>query len=355
VPIIARYILRTVFAYTALVLAALLVLGGLFLFITEQDDIGTGSYTATQAMTYVFLNLPNLACQLLPIAALVGSLLGLGNLARDNELVVMRASGISTLRFCTWLAVAGLILAVFMAGVGEFVAPPLEKYARQMKMFSKYSELSFAGNRGVWVRDGDTIISVGQQTAEARFGGIQIFRFGPGRRLLDAGRAAAAVAEEGRGWQLENYSATHFTEDGTEARKEAVEQFNSTLSPDFLGLAVVDPQAMGLRDLLAYIDHMRHNDLDSSRLEVTLWSRIARFGALALVIMLSLPFSFGPMRSTGQGARAVLGILIGAGFVMVSQTLENSGQILGLSPLVTGFLPTALLGALTLTMLVRAR
>jgi lipopolysaccharide export system permease protein len=354
-PIIARYILRTVFAHTALVLAVLLVLGGLFLFITEQDDIGTGSYTATQAITYVFLNLPNLACQLLPIAALIGSLLGLGNLARDNEIVVMRASGITTLRFCTWLAVAGLILAVLMAGVGEFVAPPLEKYARQMKMFSKYSEFSFAGNRGVWVRDGDTIISVGQQTAQSRFGGIQIFRFGPGRKLLDAGRAAAAVAEGGRGWRLENYSATHFEEDGTEARKAAVEQFNSALSPDFLGLAVVDPQAMGLRDLMAYVDHLRHNDLDSSRFEVTLWSRFARFAALVLVLVLSLPFSFSPMRSTGQGARVVLGILIGAGFVMVSQTLENSGQILGLSPLVTGWLPTALLAAVTFTMVVRTR
>jgi lipopolysaccharide export system permease protein len=355
VPILARYILRTVFGYTALVLVVLLVLGGLFLFITEQDDIGTGSYTATQAMTYVFLNLPRLACQLLPVAALIGSLLGLGNLARGNELVVMRASGITTLRFCTWLAVAGMVLAVLMAGVGEFVAPPLEKYARQMKVFSKYSEFSFAGNRGVWVRDGDTIISVGQQTAQSRFGDIQIFRFGPGRVLVNAARADAAVAEEGKGWRLENYSETRFTQDGTETRKAAVEQFNSTLSPDFLGLAVVEPEAMGLRDLMAYIDHLRHNELDSSRFEVTLWSRTARFAALMLVLMLALPFSFGPMRASGQGARTVVGILIGSAFVLLSQTLENSGQILGLSPALTGWLPTALLAALTLTMLVRAR
>jgi len=355
VPILARYILRTVFAYTALVLAVLLVLGGLFLFINEQDDIGTGSYTATQAMTYVFFNLPSFACQLLPVAALIGSLLGLGNLARGSELVVMRASGITTARFCVWLAVAGLIMAVLMAGVGEFVAPPLEKYARQVKVFSKYSEFSFAGSRGAWVRDGDTIISVEQQSAKSRFGGVQIFRFGPGRVLLDAGRAEAASVDEATGWHLENYAETRFVGDGTEAGKVAVEEFHSTLSPDFLGLAVVEPQAMGLRDLLAYVEHLRHNGLDSSRFEVALWSRTARFVALMLVLMLALPFSLGTMRSTGQGARTVVGILIGAGFVLMSQTLENSGQILGLSPLVTGLLPTALLGAITLTLLVRTR
>lgn len=354
-PILARYILRTVFAYTALVLAVLLVLGGLFLFIHEQDDIGTGSYTATQALTYVLFNLPTLGCQLLPVAALIGSLLGLGNLARGSELVVMRASGITTLRFCIWLSVAGLVLAVLMAGVGEFVAPPLEQYGRQVKVFSKFSEFSFAGSHGAWVRDGDTIISVEQQSTKSRFGGVQIFRFGPGRVLLDAGRADAASVDDRAGWRLENYAETRFAGGGTEARKAAVELFHSTLSPDFLGLAVVEPQAMGLRDLLAYAEHLRRNDLDSSRFEVAFWARVARFVALLLVLMLALPFSLGPMRATGQGARVVVGILIGAAFVLMSQTVENSGQIMGLSPPVTGWLPTALLGAFTLTMLVRAR
>jgi lipopolysaccharide export system permease protein len=354
-PILARYILRTVFAYTALVMAVLLVLGGLFLFINEQDDIGTGTYTAAQAMTYVFLNLPNFACQLLPVAALIGALLGLGNLARGSELVVMRASGVTTARFCAWLVVAGVILAALMAGVGEFVAPPLEKYARQVKVFSKYNEFSFAGSRGAWVRDGDTVISVEQQSAKSRFGGVQIYRFGPGRVLLDAGRADAASVEEGNEWRLENYADTRFVGDGTEAGKVAVEKFSSTLSPDFLGLAVIEPQAMGLRDLMTYTEHLRRNSLDPSRFEVALWSRVARFAAIMLVLMLALPFSLGAMRSSGQGARTVVGILIGAGFVLLSQTLENSGQILGLSPIVTGWLPTALLAVLTFGMLLRTR
>jgi lipopolysaccharide export system permease protein len=192
VSTLGRYILRTVFAYTAITLLVLLVLGSLFLFISEQDDIGTGNYTASRAMVFVLLNLPNFACQILPIATLIGSLLGLGNLARGSELVVMRASGITTAQFCLWLAVAGLILAIVMVTLGEFVAPPLEKYARQVKVFSKYSEFSFAGNRGTWVRDGDTIISVDQQSAESRYGGVQVFRFDSSRRLLSVGRRRAA-------------------------------------------------------------------------------------------------------------------------------------------------------------------
>ena len=213
--ILGRYVLRAVLGYTALAMLVLLALGALFLFISEQGDIGTGNYTASQAMMFVLLSLPTFAGQLLPIAALIGALLALGNLARGSELVVMRASGITTARFCWWLAVAGILLAVLMVSMSEFVAPPMEKYARQLKVFSKFSEFSFAGNRGTWVRDGDTIVSVEQQSSASRFGGVQLFRFDAKRRLLTIARAESASVNRENTWRLENYSETRFSPDGT--------------------------------------------------------------------------------------------------------------------------------------------
>jgi len=355
VPILGNYIVRTILGYTALVMLVLLALGALFLFIGQQDDIGTGGYTATQALLFVALNLPSYLFQLLPVGALIGALLGLGNLARGSEMVAMRAAGVTTARFCVWLGAAGVILAVLMVGLGEFVAPPLEKYARQLKVFSKYSEFSFAGNRGTWVRDGDTIISVAQQSANSRYGGVQVFSFDAGRRLLGVGRAESASLDEQNRWQLENYAETRFTGDGTESVRSPVKEVRSTLSADFLGLAVVEPETMGLRDLRSYIAHLQRNDLDSTAFEAAFWARIARVTALLLVVIMALPFALGPMRSSGQGARTVVGILIGAGFVLLSQTLESSGRLFDLSPWVVGWGPTLLLAALTFGLLARLR
>ena len=129
--VLGRYVIRTVLGYTSMVMIVLLALGALFMFIGQQDDIGVGNYTATQALLFVALNLPSYLFQLLPVAALIGSLLGLGNLARGSELIVMRASGVTTARFCLWLGTAGLILGSLMFVVGEYVAPPLGSYARQ--------------------------------------------------------------------------------------------------------------------------------------------------------------------------------------------------------------------------------
>lgn len=354
-PILGSYLVRTVLGYAALAMLVLLALGALFLFIGQQDDIGTGSYTASQAMLFVALNLPSYMFELLPVGALIGALLGLGNLARGSELVVMRAAGVTTLRFCGWLSLAGMVLAVLMVLLGEFVAPPLEKYGRQLKVFSKYSEFSLAGNRGTWVRDGDKIISVEQQSADARYGGVQVFRFDGERRLLSVGRAESASVDEAKRWSLENFVETRFENGGTVAQEARVQQIASSLSPDFLGLAVVEPETMGLRDLVSYTAHLRRNDLDSTQFEIAFWSRTARVGALMLVVLLALPFALGPMRSSGQGGRTVVGILIGAGFVLLSRTLESSGQLFGLPPWLVGWIPTAVLATLTFAMLSRAR
>jgi lipopolysaccharide export system permease protein len=355
VPILGNYVIRTVLAYTALVVLVLLALGALFLFISQQDDIGTGGYTASQAMLFVALNLPSYLFQLLPVGALIGALLGLGNLARGSELVVMRASGVTTARMCLWLGLSGIILGIVMLALGEVVAPPLEKYARQLKVFSKYSEFSFAGKRGTWVRDGDTIISIEQQSADARYGGVQVFKFDGERRLQYVGRAESASVDDGHRWLLEGYAETRFANGGTESERSDTKEVRSTLTADFLGLAVVEPETMGLRDLRAYIAHLQRNDLDSSPFEAAFWARIARVAAMLLVVMLALPFALGPMRTSGQGSRTVIGILIGAGFVLVSQTLENSGQLFDLPPWVVGWGPTAILAALTFVLLTRVR
>ena len=112
---------------------------------------------------------------------------------------------------------------------------------------------------------------------------------------------------------------------------------------------------MGLKDLRDYIAHLQRNDLESTKYETALWSRISRFAAVLFVVMLALPFSVGSLRNSGQGARTVIGVLIGAGFVLASRTLESSGELFNLSPVLVGWIPTALLAMLTATLLWRNR
>ncbi|HVC29975.1 MAG TPA: LptF/LptG family permease, partial [Steroidobacteraceae bacterium] len=79
--VIDRYIVRTVLGSVAMVMAAVLVLGGLFVFISQQSDIGVGHYTVADALRYTLLNLPQQVYELLPITTVIGSLIGFWQLA----------------------------------------------------------------------------------------------------------------------------------------------------------------------------------------------------------------------------------------------------------------------------------
>jgi len=114
-----RYIGRSILTTSLLVLMTLVALASIFAFISELDDVGKGNYGVATAAQYVFLTIPGKAYLLFAPAVLLGSLLGLGALASNSELTVMRAAGISTGRIIRAVSVTGVALMLLIALIGE--------------------------------------------------------------------------------------------------------------------------------------------------------------------------------------------------------------------------------------------
>ena len=354
--IIDRYLIGTILLYTAMVLGVLLTLGGLFVFIEQQDDIGVGTYGAADALLYTILNLPQTAFELMPIAALIGGLLGLGVLARGSELVVIRASGVSVARLAASAATAGILIAVLTALLGEVIAPPLQTFARQQKAFSKFSDVSFAGSGSAWVKDGNMIVSVHEQSADNLFGGVYIFRFSGPHELLSVGHAArASISESGGGWRLDGYTESRFDDEHVIASPRTTLDLSTHVNPGFLGIAASEPRQLPSLGLWRLIRHLEANGLETGTYVFAFWSRIARTCAVIVVSLLAVPFALGPLRSSGAGARIVIGVLIGVAFFLVQRTLESGGIVFNLDPVIVAWIPTAALLLLTTILIARTR
>src|ERR1700739_4925008 len=181
--ILDRYLYRTVLLYTAMAMAVLLTLGALFVFISQQGDIGVGSYSAGDAFLFTLLNVPQQAFELLPIGAMIGALMGLGNLASGSELVVTRASGVSVWRIAWPVGLAGLTLSLAMYAIGEYVAPPLAQFAKREKTTSKLADVSFAGTSSAWVKDGNLILRVQTGEVDQSFGGVSLYELAAPNKL----------------------------------------------------------------------------------------------------------------------------------------------------------------------------
>ena len=338
-----RYLIRSILEGVFLVVLVLLSLGFLFLFLGQQDDIGQGRYGFIDALAFSLLNLPQQAWELLPISALIGGMLALGNLARGSELIVMRASGWSLSRFLRPVTIAGVVLVMLGTILGEWLAPPMQQLARQQKLFSKFEDVSFAGRGEAWVRDGALIINIERQSGSGQYGGMMIYEIDTANRLVALGRAATARVEGEGNWVLEQYVESRFGAESVRAARQESRDLPSNLSTEFIGIAAAAPADLPVMALWRLWGHLGLNQLDSEQTEFAFWSRIARGLAPIAALWLALPFAFGSLRSTGAGGRVALGLGLGIGFFLLQKMLESGVTVFGGQPLLFAWLPTLLM------------
>jgi lipopolysaccharide export system permease protein len=351
--LLSQYLMRAIIASTALVLVVLLAIAGLFEFIGELDDI-QGDYQTPQAVLFTALRLPNLAFEMLPVAVLIGSLLGLGALAGHSEIIVMRSAGLSISRLASMVALSGGVLLVFTALLGEFIGPPLDFYGRDMRMEARYQKGDESGH-SAWVKDGPVYLHLQRVNSEFEFGSIYLFRFDEENELASIARAENSGIDEQDNWVLESLRETRFRDDGVQVVQSSMAVESFEVNSELLGSSLVKPLSLSARGLLLYIDYLKRNNLNASQYESEIWNRASRTLTVLVMPILALAFVFGSLRSGGAGSRLVIGVVIGLAYYLASETLANSGQVFNLNPVVVNWLPFILLCGITATALARIR
>ncbi len=332
--ILSQYLMRTILASTAMVLLVLLALAGLFEFIAELDDT-QAAYQTPQVILYALLRLPILAFAMLPVAALIGSLLGLGALAGHSEIIVMRSAGLSVVRLSGMVALSGLVMLVITGLIGEFIGPPLDLYARDMRMEARYQKGDARLGNETWVKDGPVYLHLERVNSEFEFGSIYLFRFNEDN--------------------LENLRETRFRDDGVQVVESSLAVESFEVNAELLGSSLSKPLSLSARGLMVYIDYLKRNNLDASQYESELWYRASRTLTVLIMPIMALAFVFGSLRSGGAGGRLMIGVIIGLAYYLGSETLANSGQVFNLNPVLINWLPSLALLLVTVVALVRIR
>ena len=154
-----RYIGKSVFLAIIAVLGIILGLASLFAYIDEMSDI-SNTYTLMDAASFVLLTAPRRLYDMLPMAALIGCLIGLGSLASSSELTIMRAAGVSIGRI-VW-AVMKPMLVLMLVGVliGEYLAPVTENKAQAERSLAQGGGEAQSSKRGMWHRQGDEFVHI---------------------------------------------------------------------------------------------------------------------------------------------------------------------------------------------------
>jgi len=129
--ILDNYLRKAILNQFLLVLSVLMAL---FIFITFVDELGSvnrGNYGVLKITQFVILSTPKIMYEVFPIAALIGAIMGLANLAKESELIVIRSIGVSINQIIISTLKTGAILGVAGVIIGEIIAPITETKAQR--------------------------------------------------------------------------------------------------------------------------------------------------------------------------------------------------------------------------------
>lgn len=337
-----RYVGRWVLGGTLLALGVLLALVSVFALMDQLEDVGKGQYTLAAMAEYLALTTPRRAYELVPVAALLGTLLGLGVLASHSELTVMRSAGVSGWRVGGAALKAAAVPVLAGVLVGELVAPVADDLAEARRSIAVTSQIALKTRTGFWARDGRSFVNIREVLPDRRLAGVYVYDFDERRRLRAATRAERA-RPEGEGWVLEGVSESVISPTGVGRITAAERVWDLALSSDFVGFAVVRAERASSADLARYVRFLRSNGQDPAVYELALWVKLSMPFTAAAMVLLAVPFVFGPLRSVGVGQRILAGALVGVAFHIVSQATSQLGLVYGLTPAIGATGPTVLI------------
>jgi lipopolysaccharide export system permease protein len=347
-----RYIGSQVIVAILGVLGVIVGLALLFAFIDELGDV-EGNYGLLEASWYVFLTLPRRVYEMLPMAALIGCLIGLGGLASSSELTVMRAAGVSIGRI-VW-AVMKPMLALVLAGIliGEYLAPWSENLAQSDRAMAQGGGEAQSAKRGLWHRQGEEFVHINAVQPNGVLYGVTRYRFDDQRHLQSSSFARRALYQ-GDHWQLEDVATTNFLGRSTEVVEAASERWDVELNPQLLGTVVLEPDALSVTGLWRYIHYLAEQGLNNGQYWLAFWTKVLQPVVTAALVLMAISFIFGPLRSVTLGQRVFTGVLVGFVFSIAQDLLGPSSLVFGFSPLLAVLIPAAICALAGIGLLRRA-
>lgn len=316
----------------------LVALLSFFNYVDQLRDVGTGNYGTLQAAEYVVLIIPRIIYQMMPIAVLIGVIAGLGILANNNELIVMRAAGISINKIIISVMKAGALLMVLVVVIGEWVAPVSERYAQILRSVSISNTLSIGAINGLWARDGSKYINIQKVLPKGKLGGVNIYEFNDKRQLIKVTQASEAYYINDN-WLLENVVEANIKTNKVSVKDHKNKIWLTSLSPDLLSVVLVKPETLSILGLFQYISYLHDNDLDAARYELAFWTKLMLPIITGIMIVLAIPFVFGSLRSVAIGQRIMVGTFIGISFYIINQVFGYIGLVYHLHIATSAMLP----------------
>ncbi len=297
--------------------------------IDHLDDFFVRDVAPADIGSYYLNYIPYIVVFTMPIGMLLSTIFVVGSMGSDNELVAIKAAGISAYRVAWPLLRTGLLVSVVALLLAEVVVPaandarsrileigPRRSRSGQLRHVCRQDRGGVLLYAGVYGRTSERAVQVTV---------VQVKDDRPTRRI-----DAAEMRWDEQGWLLRDVTDRRFVGDGEVlTNRKTMRLPLLTLVPADLGRADKLPDRMAFLELADHIRRVRQAGGDASRWLVDLHLKIAFPLANLVLVWLGFPIAARSWRG-GKALYVGLTLLIGFVFFVVvraGQALGRSGEI----------------------------
>ena len=353
--IIDRYIARSIIRGAA---GALFVFAALFIFIDfvrQLEHIGTKDYGLIEASAFVLLGMPKKIYDLAPSIILLGGLISMGSMASNSELVVMRSSGITVSRIIRSVLQTGLVLALMVGLMGEFIVPHATNMSKTIRATAMDDKVLLGGANGLWARVGNRYFNVQTVMPGMQLHDLRIYQLDEDRKLQRSTSVEHATYEDDH-WVLKNVQHSEISETGINVYKNAREVWPNLIKTELFDVLRLEPEDMSVSSLIEYSNYLEENELDAATYQLAFWVKLFTPLSCLVMLLIAMPLVFNATpRSGGTGQRVIIGLLLGILFFIFNRAINHLGVVYGVMPIFSAALPLIFVTSITFFMIRRIR
>jgi len=334
---IDKYIASSVLWAFLVVAVVLLGLDFALTFIDQIKNVND-NYTVQSLLQVILYRMPGKLAEYIPVASLIGSLMGLGTLAATSELTVMRAAGMPIWRIGVAACQPILLVSLIGMGISEFIAPVAQQKANLIEKFQNQETGNFSLTGGVWLKADNNFVYIDAADSKGKLYNIQIFA-PQGQQLKYIKTAASAEHTNDTEWQLNDVTETTFAGDHIEKKSMKHSEWKVSIKPEHLFLASQEPDSLSLSQLNSYQHYLKQQKLDAAQYELEFWITALRPAAALSLVLVALSSVFGPLRSSTMGGRIFSGVIIGLAFQNALNLFGRMSVAISFPPIVGVSIP----------------
>jgi lipopolysaccharide export system permease protein len=339
-----RYIAKAILSSMGLVTLVLVALEIFILFVTQLDKIGSGSYGMITAIQVVLLQVPYEVYLFFPMASLLGCLIGLGFMAHHRELLVLRTAGLSIGQIGLSVFKVAMAVVLLVTLLGEWFIPHALQYANNLKINALSGRQSVRLPQGIWLRSQHDFIRLGMLSADKHIHDVDQFHFDTNNRLTFS-RHLDEVYYDHQTWWANDVKETQFSSGFTTVHTYQKMLWDVNINTHILLLTTI-PDEMNLVDLYHYWHEMQLRHQAAHHEQWVFWQRVVQPWSTLVMMLLAIPFIFGPLRSSTMGSKLLIGASVGFGFYILNKLIGSLSLLYLWSPPLVTIAPTLVFFAL---------